>query len=163
MSCLNRLAVFVNSLRSPRSADPIDEFSWLLLVWSVLFKSFPPYFALFFVKSNVGEYRILSCRRQSIVVGLGVCTRSYAEETIFRIDSIKSAVRSFLDPGDVVADCVYLVTVLSVSLRRNKHCKVGLAASRRECCAHINRLFIRLLDAENEHMLSHPHFILTLV
>ena len=163
MSRLNGLAVCVNGIGSPRSANPVDEMSGLLLIGSVFLKTFPPYFHSLGIESYVGEDGILSRGCESVVVGVRVGTGSHAEETVFGVDSVKSAVGSFLNPGDVVTYGEHSVTCLSVTLGRNKHCKVGLAASGRECCAHIDDFLVGLFDTQNEHMLCHPHFVLTLI
>ena len=62
------------------------------------------------------------------------------------------------EPCDIVADVPCLVALLAVDFRRNEHCEVGLAASGRECSCNILDLALRIFDAEDKHMLSHPAF-----
>ena len=52
-----------------------------------------------------------------------------------------------------------LIALLAVDLRRNEHGKVGLAAGGGEGGADILGLAVRVLNAQNEHMFSHPVFL----
>jgi hypothetical protein len=45
--------------------------------------------------------------------------------------------------------------------RRDKHGEVGLATSAGKCRCHIGLFALRVFDAQNEHMLSHPALIAT--
>ncbi len=129
----------------------------------ILVKTFPPNCIIIIVNSNVCEDSILHSRSKCIVVGLSICTRSNAEESVFWIDSIKSAVFALLHPSDIVTYCKYFIAVLLIAFRRNKHSKVCLSASRWESSCNIFNFAVRLLNAEDKHMFSHPAFILTLI
>ena len=129
----------------------------------ILVKTFPPSCHIIIVDSNVCEDCILSCRCKCVVVALCVCTGSNAEEAVLGVDSVKSAVSAGLHPSDIITNGEYFVALILVSLRRNEHCEVGLAASRGECCCDILDVAIGLLNAEDKHMFSHPAFLPTLV
>ena len=91
-----------------------------------------------------------------------VGTRCNAEETVLRIDGIQSAVLARLHPCDIVADSEYLVAVLLVALRRDQHSQIGLTAGRRESSSDILGFAVRLLNAQDQHVLSHPALVLAL-
>ena len=129
----------------------------------ILIKAFPPNGVVCVVQSNVGEDGVLHGGSQCVVVGLSVSTRCYAEEAVLGVDSVQSAVLAGLHPGNIVAYGEYLVALLLIYSRRNQHCEVGLAASRRECSSDILHLAIGLLNAEDQHVLSHPALVLALV
>ena len=144
-------ALFFARLTVPRSALPVDG-----VLGRILVETFPPDGVVVKVKRNVCENGILSCRGKRVGIGLLVRAGGNAEETVLGVDSIKSAVGTLSDPGDVVADAPDLVALVSVSLGRDKHGKVGLAAGGRECRADIFDFALRILEAEDKHMLSLP-------
>ena len=129
----------------------------------VLVETLPPNGVVCVVQSNVGEDGVLHCGSKRVVVGLSVCAGSYAEEAVLRVDSVESAVLAGLHPCDIVAYGVNLIALLLVNCRRNEHCEVGLAASRGECSGDVSHLAIGLLNAEDQHVLSHPALVLALV
>ncbi len=122
----------------------------------------PPWSIVAVVESNVCEDSAVLCASESVVVGLRVCSGSNAEETVLRVDSVESAILAGLHPSDIVTDCEYLIAVLLVSLRRNEHSEVSLTASRRESSSDVLDITVGLLNAEDEHVLSHPSLVLTL-
>ena len=147
-----------------------DEFRTIYLLASplscinrrILIQLFPPNSVVCIVQSNVGEDGARLGASQSIRVGVVIGTRSNAEEAVFRIDCVQSAILARLHPSDIIADCEYLVAILLIAFRRNQHSQVGLAAGRRECSCDILCFAVGLLNAQDQHMLSHPSFVLTL-
>ena len=147
-----------------------DEFRTIYLLASplscvnrrILIQLFPPNSVVCIVQSNVGEDRVRLGASQSVRVGVVIGTRSNTEETILRIDRIQSAVLARLHPSDVVADCEYLIAILLITLRRDQHSQIGLTASRRESSSDILGFAVRLLNAQDQHVFSHPAFVLAL-
>ena len=129
----------------------------------VLVEALPPNGVVIEVTRNVGEDGALLGGDKSVRVGLHVRAGSDAEEAVFRVDGIQSAIRTLAHPSDVVADGPDLVALCTVAFRRNHHSQVGLAASRRECSANVLNLALRVLNAEDEHVLCHPAFVLSLI
>ena len=70
----------------------------------------------------------------------------YAEEAVFGVDSIKTSVLAYLHPGNIVADGPDLVALIAQIFRRDKHCKVGFTASRRESGGNIFNFALRILE-----------------
>ncbi len=128
----------------------------------ILSELLPPNSVIGVIESNVCEDSAFLSASESVVVRLCICSGSNAEEAVLRVDSVESAVLAGLHPSDIVADCEYLIAVLLVSLRGNEHSEVGLTASRRESSSDVLDLAVGLLNAEDEHMLSHPGLVLTL-
>ena len=62
-----------------------------------------------------------------------------------------------LDPGDVVADGPDLPALETVG--RNQHREIGLAAGAGEGRRDVGLLALRILHAEDQHVLGHPAFI----
>ena len=75
---------------------------------------------------------------------------------ILGVNSPKSAVLTYTKPSNIVAYAPNLVALLAVNFRRNEHSKVGLTASGGECSGDVFLFAVRILYAENEHVLSHP-------
>ena len=90
-----------------------------------------------------------------------VSTGSNTEETVFGVDSIKSAIGTYLHPGDIVTNGPNLVALLTKILGRNKHSKVGLSASGGECSTDVLNFALGIFKTEDKHMLSHPAFLHT--
>ena len=128
----------------------------------ILIQTFPPRSHGVVVDSNVGEYSVLLSRSKRVEVRLSVGSGSYAKESVFGVDSVKSSVLTLLHPSDVVADSPNLVTLFGVASGRNEHCEVGLAASGGECSGDVLNFTVGLLYAEDKHMLSHPALVLAL-
>ena len=95
---------------------------------------------------------------ESVGVGLLVGTGSYAEEAVLGVDCPESAVLADAEPCDIIAYAPNLVTEVLVYCRRNEHCEVGLTACGRECSGNVLNFAVRILNAEDEHVLSHPAF-----
>ena len=93
-----------------------------------------------------------------MVFRLGTLTRAGgdAEEAVFRVHGPETAVRSDAQPGNVVADGPALPALFAVALGRDEHGEIRLAACGRERTRHIAHLTLRVLDAENEHVLGEP-------
>ena len=114
-------ALFLARLAVPRSALPVDG-----VLGRILVETFPPDGVVVKVKRNVCENGILSCRGKRVGIGLLVRAGGNAEETVLGVDSIKSAVGTLSDPGDIVADAPDLVALVSVSLGRDKQARLVL-------------------------------------
>ena len=162
VSQLLRLAVSTDN-RSVFLAVYLSALPLSCILGRILVETFPPNCVISIVESNVCEDGVLHCGSKCVVVGLSVSTGSNAEEAVLGVDSIKSAVSAGLHPSDIITNGEYFVALILVSLRRNEHCEVGLAASRGECSCNVNNLAVGLLNAEDKHMLSHPAFVLALV
>ena len=81
----------------------------------------------------------------------------HAEEARFRIDRAQPAVLVRLDPGDVIAHGPDLPAF--ETRRRNQHREIGLAAGARKRRRHIGLLALRILHAQDQHVLGHPAFV----
>jgi len=135
----------------PNLAGPVH-----CILGRILVETFPPNGIVLKVVNNVGEDGALSGGSKSVGVRLIVGTGSNTEEAVLGVNSPKSAVLTDTDPSDIVTYAPYLIALLCIDLRRNEHCKVGLTASGGECGGDILDLSLGSLDAEDEHMLSHP-------
>ena len=122
----------------------------------VLVKALPPNGVVVEIMRHVGKDGASLGGLQSVKVGFGVRAGRDAEESVFGVDGIQSAVRTGTHPRDVVADCPDLIALTAVALRRNQHRKIRLAAGRRERRRNIGDLALGILDAQNQHMLRHP-------
>ncbi len=149
-ACCELLAVYLSAL-------PLGS-----VLGRILVKAFPPNSVCIIIESNICKNSVLLCGSQSVEVGFSICSGSNAEEAVFGVDSVKSAVLALLHPCDIVADCEYFIALSLVSLGRDKHCKVGLSAGRGESGCDVLNFAVRLFHAEDKHMLSHPalHFAL---
>ena len=97
-------------------------------------------------------------RRHRVRIGLDRRARRHAEEAGLGIDRAQPAVRVGLDPGDVVAHRPDLPAPFEAG-GRNQHRKIGLAAGARKRRGHVGLLALRILDAEDQHVLGHPAFV----
>ena len=111
----------------------------------------------------VCEDSILFCRRKRVEVGFLVCSGGDSEEAVFGVDGVQTSVFADSHPGNIVTDSPNLIALVAQVFRRNHHCKVGLAAGRRECSRNVLNLTLGILDSENKHMLSHPALFPALV
>ena len=109
--------------------------------------------------NNVCEDSVSHGCSKSIGIGLFVSTGSNSEETVFRVNSVESAVLANSDPSNIVTYAPYLVTLLSEEFRRNEHSEVCLTASRGECSCNILCFAVRIFNAEDKHVFSHPAFL----
>src|ERR1035441_6617344 len=78
----------------------------------------------------------------------------HAEVARFGVDGPEPAVRAGTHPADVVAHRPDLPAV--EALRRDEHGEVRLAAGARKRRGHVRRLAVRILDADDHHVLGHP-------
>ena len=129
----------------------------------VLIQPFPPDGIVVEVERDIGEDGVAGGGGQRVGVGLGVGSGRDAEEALFGVDRVETSILADAHPGDVVADAPGLIAFFLIDLRRDQHGKVGLSAGRRESGGHIAGIALRVLDAENHHMLGHPSFGLCLV
>ena len=112
----------------------------------IFIKAFPPNCVVIQVLYNVGENSAGHCRSKCVRVGLFVRTRCNAEEAVFRVNCIQSAIRALTHPSDIVADSPDFVALFNVAFRWNQHCEVSLSASGRECSCNIFNVALRILD-----------------
>ena len=157
MSTAGGLILLIELGAVPRSALPVDSVAGC---GRIVVETFPPNGVVLGVVNNVGEDGVTHTGVKSVGVGLLVGTGSNAEEAVLGVDSIKLAV--FLvntEPSDIVAYAPNLVALLAVDRGRNEHCEVGLTASRGECSGDVLDVAVGILNAEDEHMLSHPAFL----
>ena len=129
----------------------------------VLIKTFPPNGIVVKIESNVGEDGVLFSGLESIEVRLLVGTGRNAEEAVLGVDGVQTTIRTDAHPSDIITNRPNLIALLTQVCGRNEHCQVGLTASRRECGCDILHLALRVLKAEDEHMLCHPALFPTLV
>ena len=113
--------------------------------------------------ANVCKDRAFLGSGKRVRIGFIICAGRNAEETVFRVDGIQSAVRTFSDPGNIIAYAPNFIAFLLISLRRNEHSKVGLAAGAWESGADIFDLAVWLFNAQDKHMLCLPHLVFTKV
>ena len=113
--------------------------------------AFPPDVAVV-GQGAVGEDDVLlegvHGRRVGCVGGAG----GDAEEAVFGIDGIGSAVRAYLDPGDVVADALAPPS----GDGGREHGEIGLAAGRREGGRNVVLFARGVNQAQDQHVLGHP-------
>ena len=117
--------------------------------------AFPPDVA-FVGERDVRKDRVRLDRLHRIRIGRVVGARSYSKEAVLRIDRTKFARFVGLDPGDIVAHGRYLPAFFQKRLRRDQHCKVRLAARRRERRTDIIFAAIRRFDTNDQHVLGKP-------
>jgi hypothetical protein len=108
---------------------------------------------------DIGEDRVAIEHGERVRVGLGTGAGRDAEVAGFRIDRVQATVRTGLHPADVVADGEDLPAVLPIAFRRNQHREVGLAAGARERRRDVAGLALRVLDADDQHVLGQPTFL----
>lgn len=100
-------AVGVFHIGRPGIAFPVDK-----ACRRCFGKTFPPHGVIFGIDCNVRENGILSCGSKSVGVRLFVRTGSDAEEARLGVDCVKSAVRTYAKPRDVVADRINAIAFL---------------------------------------------------
>ena len=95
----------------------------------------------------------------AIAFGLVVARRArrHAEHAGFGIDRAQPSVGVGLDPGDVVADHRHLPALHR--LGRDQHRQIRLAAGARKRGGDVGLLALRILDAEDQHVLGHPALV----
>ena len=103
---------------------------------------------------DVGENRVAADGLVGVAVGLGIGARHDAEIAGLGIDGIQPPVLARVQPGDVIAHRPDLPAL--VARRRNQHGEIGLAAGRREGAGEIMGLALRVLDADDQHVLGEP-------
>ena len=91
-----------------------------------------------------------------IAIGLGVGARHHAEVARLGIDGVQAAVLARMQPGDVIAHRPDLPAL--VARRRNQHRQIGLAAGGGEGAGQVVNLALRILDADDQHVLGEPAF-----
>ena len=90
-------------------------------------------------------------------IGIGVHggARRDAEKAVFRVNGIKAAVGAEFHPGDIVADAIHF----PAGNRGNEHGQVGLAAGAGKSGGDIFLPALRVLDAQDKHVLGQPAFV----
>lgn len=142
----------------PGIALPVDG-----VLRRILVETFPPNGVVFEIVHDVGENGALSRRGKRVGIGLRVGAGRDSEETVFRVDGIKSAVLAYSYPRDVVADRMNLVALVSEFLGRNEHGKVGFAARGGECRRDIFGFAVGFFQTENEHVFRKPALVSALI
>ena len=89
-----------------------------------------------------------------VAIGFRIGAGRHAEIAGFRIDGPQPAIGSRMQPGDVIAHREHLPAGHGV--RRNQHCKIGLAAGRRKCRGDVVRLALGALQSDDQHVLGEP-------
>ena len=137
----------------PVLAGPVDQ-----VRGGCLGHALPPHVAIV-GQRDVGEDGVGTYRRHRVRVGLRIGAGCDTEETCFGVNRSKLAVRPWLDPGDVIANGRHLPALLLEHLGRDEHGEVGLAAGAWEGGDDVGFLALRILDAEDEHMLGQPALV----
>ena len=91
-----------------------------------------------------------------IAIGLGIRAGHDPEVSRFGIDGVQPAILARVQPSDIIADRPDFPAL--VAGRGDQHGQIGLAAGGGECASQIVNLALRVLDADNEHMLRQPAF-----
>ena len=151
MSGLDRFAFGIGLPHFPDIALPVDQF---LAGFELDVHAFPPDIAVG-TQGAVCENGFLCAGKHRVLVGLHGGSGRDTEESVFRIDRIKSAVFAELHPGDIVADGLDF----PAGNCRNEHGKVGLSAGGRESAGNIFDFAFRIGKLEDEHVFRHPAFI----
>ena len=136
----------------PRLALPVDEVPGR----DGLGHALPPDGPVVLVEHDIREDGVLACGGEGVRVGLCARAGRDAEEAVLRVHGPEPPVLAGAQPRDVVADGPALPAVLAVALRRDEHGEVRLAAGGRERAGHVADLALRVLDAEDEHVLGEP-------
>ena len=105
---------------------------------------------------HVGEDGVARDAGQRVGVGACAGARRHAEEAGLRVDRMQAAVCTRAHPADVVAHRPHLPAVAAIALRRNQHGQVGLAAGGRKRRGDVMDLPLRILDADDQHVLGQP-------
>ena len=85
--------------------------------------------------------------------------RSHPEKPGLRIDGPQPAVSAGPKPSNVIAHQGRFPAGLSITLRRDQHGKVRLAAGTRESSRHIRFGPVRCMQPQQQHVFSEPSFI----
>ena len=107
---------------------------------------------------HVRENSVSRDRPHGVSVGVRTGARRDAETAGFRIDRPKPTVLTDAQPGNIIADGVDLPALHG--RRRHQHREIGLAAGARKRAADISDLAIRAFDADDQHMLGEPAFLM---
>ena len=142
---------FAPAIGRPRLSLPVGE-----VCGRFLRHAFPPHVAVV-GERDVREDHVRAERVHRVRIRLVRCPGRDAEISCFRIDRMEIAVRSRLDPRDVVADRRHLPAFESA--RRNQHREVGLAARARKCRAYVALFSLRRRHAEDQHVLGKPSLV----
>ena len=118
--------------------------------------AFPPGFVVG-GQRDVGEQGVAVDHVEGIAIGGAIGARHDAEIAGFGVDGIQPPIGSGMQPGDVIAHGPDLPSRHGVG--RNEHGEVGLAARRRECGGDVVGLALRILDADDEHVLGQPALV----
>jgi len=113
--------------------------------------TFPPDVAIR-GKTHVGEDGVGASRQHSIRVGVHRGERSYAKETGFGIDGIKTAIGTKLHPGNIITYSLHFPS----GNGGDKHGQIGLSAGTRESGSHVFLFALGIGKPENKHMFSKP-------
>ena len=140
-------------------AVPLLALPVFCVLRGILVHALPPNGVIVEVADNIGKDGVLFGGGKGVGVRLFARAGGYAEEAVFRVYRPQSAVRAYAQPCDIIADSPALPALFTVNLGWDEHCEIGLAAGRRECAADIADLTLRVLNAEDEHMLCHPVLI----
>jgi hypothetical protein len=124
------------------------------VLWRLVGEAFPPHVAIV-TQSNVREDRVAPDRVDRCFVGRTPRARCNAEESCLWIDRAQSAVFTWAEPRDVVADR------LDRPARdgRLEHREVRLPARRREGGRDVEHSATRIGDLEDEHVLGEPALV----
>ena len=140
-----------------RLAGPVQQ-----ALGRLLGEALPPDGLLHGIQRHIGEDRIASGAGQGIGVAVGIGAGGHAEEAGLRVDGIELAVLAHAQPGDIITQRPYMIALLCVIIRGEHHGQIGLAAGGGEGRRHIFLLSVGIFDAEDQHMLRHPAFVLAL-
>ena len=120
-------------------------------------ETFPPRL-LVLGQRDIGEDGFAIQHRQGIGIGLGTGAGRDAEEARLWIDRPQASVFAGRHPADVVAHGPHLPAGLAITLGRNQHGQIGLAAGRGECGGDVVHFALRVLDADDQHVFGQPAF-----
>ena len=147
-----RVRGLLRRLRRPGIALPVDELGRHRTVLAL-----PPDVAVRRAR-HVREDRVAHDRLHGVRVRLVARARRHAEVAVLRVDGVEAAVLTDAHPRDVVTDGPDLPAL--EALGRDHHREVRLAAGARERRRHVRHLALGALDAEDEHVLREPAFLL---
>ncbi len=136
-----------------RTTLPIDH-------WLTCRQTFPPGLVIG-GERHVGEQRIAVDRLEGVPVGFRIRSRHHAEVARFRVYRPQASVRTGVQPRDVIANGEHFPPRHRV--RRNQHRQVRLSARGRECAGDVVCFALRVLQADDEHVLRQPTFRARLV
>src|SRR5690242_5763717 len=139
------------ALRIPRLAAPVLGVGGRRIVMS-----FPPDCAVR-TKSDVSENRVPVKHRKRIRIRMRTGPRSDAEKSRLGIDRPEPSIRTYAQPGNIIADSVDLPALHACG--RHQHREVGFSAGAGKCAADVVDLTIWAFDADDQHMLGEPAFL----